>query len=333
MKQYAVIHCQKGKGSGGGQGYHIDRDPEHAHTFGQVDPTRRILNREFAPDKFTQLSMPEAIAVRIKEGYTSNRAIRADTVRYVDMIMSGSHEQMKELEKNGQITEWAKQSQKLAEDMFGKENIVRFTLHMDERTPHIHCVFVPITEDGRLSAKEILSRKNLSLVQDRYGEMMKPFGFERGEKGSLAVHDTPKEYYGRVVQTNKEIENLVVKGLLGTDWKKTAENAINALKSIKTTEKSNEYKLDRIEKRVGFKLEAENGTLKQRNENLEKDIEKKEKYIKALNNFITNSLNDPSILEIEKERRAKAREELQLKKLAEEAKIQQRNSRGKGRGI
>ena len=333
MKQYAVIHCQKGKGSGGGQGYHIDRDPEHTHTFGQVDPTRRILNREFAPDKFTQLSMPEAIAVRIKEGYTSNRAIRADTVRYVDTIMSGSHEQMKELEKNGQITEWAKQSQKLAEDMFGKENIVRFTLHMDERTPHIHCVFVPITEDGRLSAKEILSRKNLSLVQDRYGEMMKPFGFERGEKGSLAVHDTPKEYYGRVVQTNKEIENLVVKGLLGTDWKKTAENAINALKSIKTTEKSNEYKLDRIEKRVGFKLEAENGTLKQRNENLEKDIEKKEKYIKALNNFITNSLNDPSILEIEKERRAKAREELQLKKLAEEAKIQQRNSRGKGRGI
>jgi hypothetical protein len=333
MKQYAVIHCQKGKGSGGGQGYHIDRDTEHAHTFGQVDPTRRILNREFAPDKFTQLSMPEAIAVRIKEGYTSNRAIRADTVRYVDTIMSGSHEQMKELEKNGQITEWAKQSQKLAEDMFGKENIVRFTLHMDERTPHIHCVFVPITEDGRLSAKEILSRKNLSLVQDRYGEMMKPFGFERGEKGSLAVHDTPKEYYGRVVQTNKEIENLVVKGLLGTDWKKTAENAINALKSIKTTEKSNEYKLDRIEKRVGFKLEAENGRLKQRNENLEKDIEKKEKYIKALNNFITNSLNDPSILEIEKERRAKAREELQLKKVAEEAKIQQRNSRGKGRGI
>ena len=149
----------------------------------------------------------------------------------------------------------------------------------------------------------------------------------------LVSFDTPKEYYGRVAQTNKEIENLVVKGLLGTDWKKTAENAINALKSIKTTEKANEYKLDRIEKRVGFKLEAENGTLKQRNENLEKDIEKKEKYIKTLNNFITKSLKDPSILETEKERRAKALEELQLKKLAEELKKEQRNSRGKGRGI
>ena len=40
MKQYAVIHCQKGKGSGGGQGYHIDRDPElrpHLRT-GRPDP-------------------------------------------------------------------------------------------------------------------------------------------------------------------------------------------------------------------------------------------------------------------------------------------------------
>ena len=125
--------------------------------------------------------MPEAIAVRIKEGYTSNRAIRADTVRYVDTIMSGSHEQMKELEKNGQITEWAKQSQKLAEDMFGKENIVRFTLHMDERTPHIHCVFVPITEDGRLSAKEILSRKIYPWYRTDTGND-EAFGFERGEK-------------------------------------------------------------------------------------------------------------------------------------------------------
>ena len=59
----------------------------------------------------------------------------------------------------------------------------------------------------------------------------------------------------------------------------------------------------------------------------------KEKYIKTLNNFITKSLKDPSILETEKERRAKALEELQLKKLAEELKKEQRNSRGKGRGI
>ena len=39
MKQYAVIHCQKGKGSGGGQGYHIDRDPNTpTPSTGRPDP-------------------------------------------------------------------------------------------------------------------------------------------------------------------------------------------------------------------------------------------------------------------------------------------------------
>ena len=66
---------------------------------------------------------------------------------------------MKELEKNGQITEWAKQSQKLAEDMFGKENIVRFTLHMDERTPHIHCVLFQLPKTDVFRPKKFYPGK------------------------------------------------------------------------------------------------------------------------------------------------------------------------------
>lgn len=46
-----------------------------------------------------------------------------------------------------------------------------FTLHMDERTPHIHCVVVPLTVDGRLSAKEVMGdRRKLSELQDCYGK-------------------------------------------------------------------------------------------------------------------------------------------------------------------
>ncbi len=33
---------------------------------------------------------------------------------------------------------------------------------MDEKTPHLHVVFVPLTQDNRLSAKEIIgNRKKL----------------------------------------------------------------------------------------------------------------------------------------------------------------------------
>ena len=111
--------------------------------------------------------------------------------------------------------------------------------------------------------------------------MMKPFGFERGKRkfsGSRYPEGILRPSSSDQQRNRKSRRKRTFRHRL----EKTAENAINALKSIKTTEKANEYKLDRIEKRVGFKLEAENGTLKQRNENLEKDIEKKKSTLKHL---------------------------------------------------
>jgi hypothetical protein len=326
MKQYAVIHCQKGKGSGGGQGKHIDREVGFEHTFQQVDPTRRILNREFAEDKFTSISMPEAIALRVQEGYTSSRAIRADTVRYVDTIFSGSHEQMKQLEKDGDITQWVKKTKTLAEELFGKENIVRFTLHMDERTPHIHCVFVPLTKDGRLSAKEILDKKSLSLFQDRYGELMKPFGFERGEKGSLATHDTPKEFYGRTIETSKQVENLTVKGIFGIDKDKTIENLKKALKSTEIVKKANEHKLEVIEKRVSFKMQGENISLQRKVNELEKSLQETKVQLDNHKKFINAAIKNPELLELEKNRREELIEKNKQKAELEQAKKNSRNT-------
>lgn len=40
------------------------------------------------------------------------------------------------------------------EEEYGKENLLYATVHMDEITPHMHYGVVPITKDGRLSAKE-----------------------------------------------------------------------------------------------------------------------------------------------------------------------------------
>ena len=35
----------------------------------------------------------------------------------------------------------------------GRENIVSAVVHMDEKTPHLHLTFVPLTKDNRLCAK------------------------------------------------------------------------------------------------------------------------------------------------------------------------------------
>ena len=58
---------------------------------------------------------------------------------------------------------------------------------MDEKTPHLHLVFVPLTEDNRLCAKEIIgNRANLTKWQDDFHAYMveKYPDLERGESAS-----------------------------------------------------------------------------------------------------------------------------------------------------
>lgn len=209
--QYAVYHSQKGKGSGGGLGNHIDRTPGKEHSFLNADPEKIKLNTEvILPGKINSLPLEKAIDFRIKEGYKGKKAIRKDAVKYISHILTGSHEKMKELERNpNEFRKWMTKNLEFMKDEFGAENIVRFTLHRDERTPHVHCVTVPITEDGRLSAKELIgNRKDMEARQDRYGELMKEFGLARGVVGSKAKHQDVKRFYGNVNEKKSKLERL-----------------------------------------------------------------------------------------------------------------------------
>lgn len=52
------------------------------------------------------------------------------------------------------------------ERRYGRENVVSAYVHMDEKTPHLHFAFIPVTEDKKkggfkVSAKEVLSRSDL----------------------------------------------------------------------------------------------------------------------------------------------------------------------------
>lgn len=211
MGQFAVFHAMKGKGTGGQLGRHIDR----MHPVKNADPARTPLNQhivlneqgkpvtlhqaQFAdhrrrkeiPDMYT------SVKKRIAEGYQGKTAIRKDAVRYVNLMLSGSPEQMSKLEQQGKLHAWMKANYRYVASEFGKENIVRFAMHLDEKTPHIHATVVPLTKDGRLSAKEYLfgHKEKLRGFQDRYAKAMEPFGLERGLKGSRSRHQTTSQYY------------------------------------------------------------------------------------------------------------------------------------------
>jgi hypothetical protein len=201
---YAVYHLQKSKASAGSIGHHIDRTEGKESCYKHADPTRKHLNQEFAKS-WKDVPLQEAINQNIKNNYKGKKEIRKDAVKYITHILTGTNEDMHRIFKDKTLAnQWISENAKFIKDNFGLKNIVRFTLHLDEKTPHIHCVTTAITEDGRLSAKELVgNNKRLEDLQTDYAQRMEVFGLKRGLKSSVKHVDT-KEFY-------KFVQNAVPK--------------------------------------------------------------------------------------------------------------------------
>lgn len=224
IMSFATFNIKSYKNGLIGIGRHIDRSCKEVKKTGlyedeaeksltlelglHIDPYRTHLNEELVDTGGKSLS--ELVDQRVAEGYTKQKAIRSDAIKALGLVMTGSHERMKEIESNQALFEsWKKANWNFACREFGGEkNIVRFSVHRDERTPHIHCVVVPITEDGRLSAKHYKDGIiKLQGYQNRYAESMAPFGLERGIESKITgrKHIPTKEYYKSINKIEREV--------------------------------------------------------------------------------------------------------------------------------
>ena len=83
--------------------------------------------------------------------------VRKDSVKFVDTLVTVSPEFAKAHE--AEMPEYFRRAFDFLKERVGEENIISAVVHMDEKTPHMHLCFVPLTRDKRLSAKEILGNK------------------------------------------------------------------------------------------------------------------------------------------------------------------------------
>lgn len=69
---------------------------------------------------------------------------------------------------------------KFHENHFG--HIISAVVHYDETTPHLHVISVPLTKDGRLSARDVIGNKaKMSKTQDAFFEQVgRGYGLARG---------------------------------------------------------------------------------------------------------------------------------------------------------
>jgi hypothetical protein len=105
-------------------------------------------------------------------------------------------------------SKWAQDNLNFLKEQFGAKNIVSFTLHQDEKTPHIHAVLAPITDKNTLSADQLFNPKSLRQLQTKYAQAMAPHGFERGVEHSQAKHDPMQRLYGLEAQHVQRVVEL-----------------------------------------------------------------------------------------------------------------------------
>ena len=102
---------------------------------------------------------------RIKE---SGCRVRKDSTRFVDTLITASPEFFWDMTYD-KMVEYFQRAVDFIKSKIRPDMIFSAVIHLDEKTPHLHLCFVPLTEDNRLTAKEILgNRAKLSKWQDEF---------------------------------------------------------------------------------------------------------------------------------------------------------------------
>ena len=176
--QYAILRFAKHKaGPVGALEAHHERTKEKYASNPDIDMSKSKENFHIVQP--TQKYRKE-IDNRIK---AAGCKIRKDSTMFVDTLMTASPEFFEDRARK-EIQTYFTEAVAFMEQKIGRGNIFSAVVHMDEKTPHLHLCFTPITEDGRLSAKEILgNRAQLSKWQDEFhAHMNKRFPIlKRGE--------------------------------------------------------------------------------------------------------------------------------------------------------
>ena len=179
--QYGILRFHKYKGPEIGQiEAHNERTKEKYASNPDIDPARKHLNYNLLtpPPKYR----PEAER-QIRE---AGCRTRKDSVRLVEAMITATPEFFQSKSQK-EIREYFERALEFMKTKQNPDTIISAVVHMDEKTPHMHLCFVPLTEDGRLSAKDIVGNsKKLTKWQDEYWMyMVKKYpDLERGESAS-----------------------------------------------------------------------------------------------------------------------------------------------------
>ena len=243
-----------------------------------------------------------------------------------ELLFTASKEFFKNMSRED-IKEWADTCMEFVYKDLGykKEQVLHATVHMDEKTPHIHCVVVPLvkkldkrsnTKRCTISKKQYIKDKlHLSELQDKYHKRLtdKGYDLERGIKGSDNKHIKIKEYKKITKKINHELnvrndrldkvmndfeekmkttkQTLIIdKGFVKVkkDTFESMNNVIEETKKIKELQPKLEHVFNEVDTyATSYKtLEKENQKYKNEVNRLENENDKLKEENRSLKNYI-----------------------------------------------
>lgn len=200
---YAIIRIQKFKrGAVKGIELHDQRAKDVSHTNPDIDRSKSSQNYTLTGSHADYLR-----DVDERLGKLSGKAIRKDAVVMCQALITSDAAFFQTLSQEQQ-RDFFSRSLDFLRRRYGEENILSATIHMDERTPHMHVNFTPI-RDGKLSAFNIFTRQELSKLQTDFSTQVgQRFGLQRGESRALKRKHLDVADYKRA--TDFQLETLSI---------------------------------------------------------------------------------------------------------------------------
>ena len=283
--QYAIMRFAKYKGPEIGRiEAHNERTKENYASNPDIDKSRSSQNFHLIEPVGKYRAEAER---QIAE---AGCRTRSDSVRLVEVLFTASPEFFQGKKKK-EVREFFQEALNFLESKQNPNTIISAVVHMDEKTPHMHLSFrqacvgrsggpseaVPLTEDGRLSAKDIVgNKKKLTQWQDAFWEHMveKYPDLERGQSASETGRDhIPPRVFKQMTRLTRQKEKIdaVLADANIFNSKGKLEEVVKLLDKYIPAVAKMETELKKY--RVGFsKMSKEHGALVRENDRLEQEL-------------------------------------------------------------
>lgn len=217
---------------------------------------------------------------------------RSNSVVALDAIYTASGEFFKG-KSNEENDQFFRDCLQFHQRKFG--HVISAVIHYDETTPHLHILSVPLTQDGRLSAREIIgNRANLSRMQTEFFEQVgKEHGLERGiqmDGQEKKKRITAQEHKLREVTAEKQKQLEELDAIKHS--KQSARKRATRAKEQAEQQQAENSRLRTIEGQIRDRMEQEQATAEQLtelNQKARQELEQTKKNLEAYKPFLTRA--------------------------------------------